>query len=127
MTALDTIESEIRKHPKIKYVRNDDSIVIVPANESGFEIVFHGEETEYTVHYKGWHEHFSNLGEAIECIKFGLSNKCRLKEYSRGDRPYKWVVEYFENDQWLDDSETGFPTLYIWKKKNVIVYQNNLI
>ena len=125
MSVLDAVESELKKYPKIKYIKNDDSIVIAPEEETGFEIIFF--ENENIVHFKGWHEHFSSVDEAINCIKFGLSSNCRLKEFSRGEHPYKWVVEYLENGDWIEDSETGMPTICFWKKKSIKTYKNDII
>jgi hypothetical protein len=127
MSAIYEIERELMNFPQIQYVKEKSSIVIAPEEESGFEIVFYENENDYIVHFKGWHEHFINIDEATNCIKFGLSNKCRLKEFSRGEKPYKWVVEYLENDNWLVDSETGLLNIYFWKKKQIQTYQNNII
>lgn len=81
----------------------------------------------FEVYFNGWHEGFTDASEALECFAFGLSDKCRLKEYSRGDSVYKWTVEHEIDGSWQADSTTAVIFTPFWKSKTVRILQNRLI
>ena len=84
-------------------------------------------DDSYTVFFEGWHEEFDDSEEALNCLAFGLSKDCRLKEHSRGSTPYKWTVEYLDGDNWEESSTTGTFFFPFWKSKKMRYLQNNLI
>ena len=75
----------------------------------------------------GWHEHFEEPEEALECVGFGLSDHCRLKVEMWGNSPQKWRVEYLQDGVWREDSTTSLIFIPFWRRKTVIYRQNNFI
>jgi hypothetical protein len=45
------------------------------------------------VFYNDCVEEFSEWQAAMESFGYGLSNGCRLREYSRRSIPYRWMIE----------------------------------
>jgi hypothetical protein len=127
MSAIVAIKEKLEKYPQVKYAVEGNLIKIFPVNEYGFNVVLEEQNFEYTVFFEGWHEHFTSEQEALNCVAFGLSDCCRIKEISRGGKPHRWVVEHFNNGVWETDSETGLIVFGFWKKKTEKILQNNII
>lgn len=124
MEVLREIVNRLNKYPELKFELKEDSITIFPEMEDGFEVAFcvgnEDSHEPYTVFYNGWHEHFTDKEEALNCFVFGLTSEYRLKECSRGDKVYKWTVEYLKDGTWQTDSTTSllsFPFLSGKRKK----------
>lgn len=111
MGPIEIIKDKLKKYPYVKFVETEDSITILPVDEDGFEIALYvGDEKShepYKVHFNGWHEDFDDSSQALECLAFGLSDECRLKEYSRGGNPYRWTIEHSQDGAWHEDSTTS--------------------
>jgi hypothetical protein len=127
MTAIEIIKEKLNKYPHVKYKIKGSHIEILPMDETGFAVSLEENNGEYIVFFEGWHEHFTNQQEAINCVAFGLSDSCRLKVIRRSGKPYKWIVEHFNNGTWKKDSETGLLIFSFWKKRTKKIYQNKII
>lgn len=127
MNPIDAIKTRLLKHPHVKYESDQTSISVLPASAAGFTVVFEVTEGPYVVYFNGWHEDFEDVGKALECFAFGLSDECRLKEYRRGKYAYRWAVEAKEGDRWVTDSTTALVIFPFWKRKQVVYLQNDLI
>ena len=127
MNPIDEIKVRLRRYPSAKYESNASSISVLPASDAGFTVSLDVARGRYTVSFNGWHEEFSDAGEALDCFAFGLTEECRLKEYRRGKFSYRWLVESKQNGKWVADSETGLLIFPFWKRKEVVYLQNNLI
>lgn len=128
MNPIMELKERLKKHPDILVTEFEGGIVILPKDENGFEIALTNEGIQYTVTFDGgWHEHFEEPEEALECVGFGLSDRCRLKVEMRGNSPQKWIVEYFQDGVWHEDSTTGLFFFPFWRRKTVIYRKNNLI
>ncbi|HKR59369.1 MAG TPA: hypothetical protein VJS64_06510 [Pyrinomonadaceae bacterium] len=127
MNPIEEIKSRLRKYPDVKYESTASSITVLALSDTGFNVGFEGAAGRYTVFFNGWHEEFSDAGEALDCFAFGLSDECRLKEHRRGHFAYRWTVEAKQNGQWVPDSETGLFLFPFWKHSEVVYLQNNLI
>lgn len=127
----DTINKIIKKlenYPDCDYELNDSSIILKPVDKDGFTVSLTvNRHNNYTVAYDYWHEEFENEDEALNCFAFGLSSECRLKITKRGNRAYKWTVEYKDSDNWKTDSTTGLFNFVFWKRKKIEYLQNDLI
>ncbi len=75
------------------------------------------------------HQHFdkSEVDDALDCFAFGLSDKCRVKVFSRGGRDYKWVMESLEQEEWVEFSTTGSLWYQFWKKPEIRYLSNMII
>jgi hypothetical protein len=121
MEILLEIEQRLAKYPSLKYEIKGNSITVFPESENGFEVAFYaGDEDSYepySVYFNGWHGQFSDKDEALNCFVFGLTSECRLKETIRGDRVYKWTIEYLIDGDWQTDSTTALLFSPFWKKR----------
>ncbi len=128
---MDDPKAEIRKrfekYPGARTEEDDGSIRFLPSSPEGFVVEFHMDQDKYIVAFEGWHEHFRNVDEALNCLAFGLSDECRLKIVSRGGKPHKWIVEHFCDGEWISDSETGHLLFQFWRSPSVDYRQNALI
>jgi hypothetical protein len=127
MDAIEEIKERLRKYPHVRYEVGASSISVLPTSDNGFTVGLYVAQDRYTVSFNGWHEHFPEPDEALECFAFGLSDECRLKECRRGSFAYRWTVESMQNGEWVTDSETGLFLFPFWMKKRVRYLQNNLI
>ena len=129
MNPIEEIKAKLRKYPSAKYESDAYSISVLPASDTGFTVGFEVGlgHSRYTVSFNGWHEHFGDAGEALECFAFGLSDECRLEEHRRGKFAYRWIVESKQDGKWIPDSETGLLIFPFWIRKEVVYLQNNLI
>ncbi len=127
MNTIDKLRSRLEKYPEVSYDYDDNSLTVYAANTEGFQVKIISDDQGYSVYFEKWHEEFYEEEEALNCFAFGLSNSCRLKVYSKGDFPYKWAVEFKENDTWRVDSITGALIYPFWRRSKIQFLQNNLI
>ena len=129
MNPITEIKTKLLKYPELEVKEEENSISIKPSNQTGFEVWFSEDETEFTVGFEGWHQHFdkSDVEEALNCFAFGLSNSCRLKVFSRGGSNYKWVTQSLENGKWVNFSTTALFNFAFWRKSEVKYYSNNVL
>ncbi len=127
MPGIKHIKNLLDDYPDIKYRATDLNISVPASGDTGFEVnlVVHAEGIR--VYYDGWHEEFDEMEEAFRCFIYGLSRFCRLKVTSRGNYRYKWIMEKYENEQWVQDSTTGLFIFPFWRRKKYITLQNQYI
>ena len=125
MDVYQEIRKRIKKYPNAVLEEERHGLSVTP--EDGFTVWVASNEEYYSVGFEGWHEDFDSAEEALECFGWGLSNKCRLKIYNKGSKPYKWVTQSLKNGEWENVSTTGLLFFAFWKKSNVIYKQNSLI
>jgi hypothetical protein len=75
---IQKVQSKLEKYPNLKTEFGNNYAIVYPADETGFEVRLDAGAIEYTVSYSGWHDHFKDPDEALNCFGFGLSDKCRL-------------------------------------------------
>ncbi len=127
MNPIDEIKEKLRKYPQVKFETEDNYIVVFPISESGFEVGLTVLEDGYRVNFESWYETFEDEGEALNCFAFGLTSACRVKEYCRGNKAYKWRLESEENGIWTEGSFVVLFFYPFWKEKVIRYLQNNLI
>ena len=127
MKPIAELKEHLKSHPEIRYTETEHSIEIPAIDENGFDIVLLDEGFRCTVYFDGWHDHFDAPDEAVSCVGFGLSDRCRLNVTMRGDFPQKWTVEYVEGGQWVEDSTTSLIFFPFWRPKTVVCLQNNVL
>jgi hypothetical protein len=127
MGAIDEIIAKLQKYPDAKYESGADFIRIFPTSQDGFNVELTVAKDNYTVYFNGWHESFEDEDEALDCVAFGLSAECRLKEYRRWNSAYKWTVEYKSTEKWIEESTTGMFLFPFWRKLEIRYLQNNLV
>jgi hypothetical protein len=106
MNAIEKIKVKLSASPDVRYSERLNEIKVHPRDRSGFKVGLQITTGGYTVHFDGWHEEFTSEDEALDCVAFGLSTKCRLAIVLRGNMPTKWIVEGFENGTWTPSANT---------------------
>ncbi|MBX9654814.1 hypothetical protein K2Y11_14475 [bacterium] len=125
MNIFDAIKQKIATLPDVRYTESPGSITIQPMDDSGFEVVLVSSDDGYRVYFDGWHEEFTTDEEALKCVAFGLSGRCRLRVTLFGRTPVRWQLEFFENNHWQYDSEVGLFFIPFWRRRSVIYRQNH--
>ncbi len=75
-------------------------------SSEGFDIIVSYEyDSIYIGTDIGWHDEFSASKErlvwSMGVVRDLLTKNMRISEYLSNDKPYKWVVQIFENSEWL--------------------------
>ncbi len=125
MNCIGEIKKKLESYPELKWELEGSTISVSP--DGGFTVWLTESEKDCTVGFSGWHEVFEDKDEALECFVFGLSEKCRLKVSSRGETEYKWVMEAFEDGNWVSYSTTCLLFIPFWREKQVNYLQNHVI
>lgn len=123
---IHTIKNNLAKYPGVRFTENENSIRIHP-NDGGFEVGVSINPGTFTVFFEGWHEDFQDEDKALKCMRFGLSQSCRLRVFRKGKVDYHWIVESLNGKEWLQDSEVGLLIFPFWKIKQERVLQNRLV
>ena len=123
MKAIEQIKAKL----SVTFETGESSITVLPTSSKGFSVGLEITGMTHTVFFNGWHEDFQRQEEALDCFAFGLSDKCRLKEWRRGSFAYRWTVESQQDGEWVADSETGLFLFPFWKTKIIHYLQNDLI
>jgi hypothetical protein len=127
MTVTDKIREKLARYPELTWKVNGDSVCIFPASTSGFSVGMKTDRGRFEVYFDGWHEHFDNEEEALDCFAFGLSDQCRLKIVRRGNIACSWTVESRSGGEWTEDSTVGLLFIPFWRTKRVEYRQNTVI
>lgn len=125
MSVIEKIREKLKKYPEARFEEGQDYISFLPSSENGFTVTM---MDGLNVFFNGWHQHFVEEEDALNCFLKGLSTDYRLKECRRDDAAYQWTLEYREDGRWEKHS-TSFNLNYffVWKKKSVHYLQNDLI
>lgn len=108
----------------VGFALKDDGVVVPKKSDSGFTLKLEATEAGFVVHYDGWSETFTCEMQAMDCLVFGLSDKCRLKVFTREGEAYRWTVEYFADGQWLERSTVGLCSFPLWQERSIEYKQN---
>lgn len=126
MDPIAKIRNKLEQDPRVRLETTDTAVTVSMRDGSGFPVRFEGVDGEYRVFFDGWHEHFEDEDEALACLAFGLSSRCRLVTTYRGDRPVKWTVESREGDSWRVESTTGLLLVPFWRRRRIESRSNSL-
>lgn len=121
------IRERLRAYPELQTVEDDGWFTVCARGPDGFDVSLQDNGEELTVYFSGWHRHFDRTAveEALACFLFGLSDRCRIKVFSRGGRDYKWVLESRGSDGWTEDSTIrGLFCAPFWRRSEVRHLQN---
>jgi hypothetical protein len=134
-TIIDEIFGKMGKFPEARVQHDASSITYFPNTSNGFVVrlvvLEKGPNNEgYSVCYNGSHEEFAERPSAILAFGFGLSTLCRLREFTRGGEPYRWIVDMWDCVRWKPDWEIiRFSAAFwqFWRPAAVRCLQNRLI
>lgn len=128
MPALEKLIGNLSAYPELKLGRVGNRLEIETGGPDGFPVSFFEEPGGFTVYLGSCHWHFGDEKEALEHALFGLSDRCRLREVSRG-KPYRWIVEQLTDKGWSPMNETGllFPVLEKARGAGVPQFRRKLV
>jgi len=131
MNPTNEILNKLKKYPSLDYDSGDGYVTVHPVSKDGFTVRFDtviGEsDNPYIVSFEGWHEHFDDAEEALNCFAYGLSSHCRLRVHERGGKAYKWTLETNEDGTWVPYSSTGWFIFPFWRPLKIRCLQNDII
>lgn len=127
MGAIELLKIKLAEYPSIYYSISNDSLVVKPIAQNGFEVSLIEDVKESIVFYDGWHEHFETTEEAVKCFMFGLSNQCRIRVAKSGEFKHKWTLEAFEEGNWNSYNTIALIFYPFWRKESISFLQNNFI
>jgi len=133
---LDEIERRLARYTEARIYRDSFSITCLPSHPDGFMVMLRVNRNKqgelYSVFYNGSRVDFTHRKSAVIEFGFGLSNGCRLKEYSRKGKAYRWIVELWDVNErrWRPDWDfmPWSDTLWqFWQPTSFRYLQNRLI
>lgn len=138
---MSKIKEFIDAHPKILELthdwNSDFKITFKKENENGFDISIEEDGDSILLETdNGYHDHIeiNNFGSEKEAFTqvFGLvrdllSNNMRIRVIMKNGKPTKWILEYFDNNKWQEESTMGLLTLNIFGKKTEQAFSNNIL
>ncbi|WGH79427.1 hypothetical protein [Jannaschia ovalis] len=80
----DEIAYRLRRYTGYAATYEGDGIRVRCDNEDSFDVSIYQSDSDFTVSFDGWHEHFGAVEDALNCFAFGLSGECRIKVIVRG-------------------------------------------
>ena len=114
---------------------NKSEIIFKKNTVEGFDITVSSDKKFiYMFTDRGYHKQFEiiyplseTLTNVMGIVRDLLSKNMRIREYLTNKKPYKWTLEYFEDNQWKAEGST---TLIFWNyfgKKSEQVYFNDIL
>jgi hypothetical protein len=134
-TIIEEILGKMGKFPLARVEHDASSITYFPNTSNGFVVrlvvLGKGSNNEgYSVYYNGSHEEFSERESAILAFGFGLSTDRRVREFTRGGKPYRWVVDVWHCGRWRpawEEFRLCAVLWQFWRTSMVRRLQNRLI
>ncbi len=127
MDVVGKIKAKLGNYPQLSYRIEGDKIDVDAPTEQGFSVWLTVDEGEIIVGLDGWHEHFQDETEALNCFAWGLSDQCRLKVIMHGSTAYAWVAERKDGSEWRRQSTIALIFVLFWRKRRVEYLQNAII
>ncbi len=127
MNAIAKLRERLQRYPNARVEATETSLTVYPPNAEGFPVTLQESPGEYMVTLEGWHEDFTDEGEAIDCVGMALSSRSRLAITYRGNSPVKWALEFFDEGSWRSTSVTGLIFTPFWRTKRLVYHSNTLL
>jgi hypothetical protein len=127
MGVIQQLRESLTAH-SVEWHEDAEWLHIVAETPNGFAIDISTQGPPYMVIFdQGWHEHFDDEKEALECVVFGLSGQCRLRKVHRGGTTCSWPVEQEQEGEWGAISTVGLVLIPFWRRRTVIYLRNQYI
>jgi hypothetical protein len=133
-TIVEEVRERIARYPHAEIQHDETSIIYYPSNDDGFivRLLVQAEDDRecYSVYYGGCRqEELDRKGSGVT-FGLGLSNGCRLREFSRDSETYHWITDIEGYRGWRPYWEDWrlCPAFWrFWRRAKVQVLQNKLI
>lgn len=112
-------------------LKAEKEIMVEPQSSTGYPVkLVIVDELLFELYLGGWYKEFTTTDaeetlEAMNYFKLALTRNFRIKEFSRGTTPYKWLLEYKTPEGWQQDSATSKLNLKMWKGRHTKYLQND--
>ena len=126
----------LASYEELNVTWNDDDteVTIHKANKDGFDVIVCIDEIAIYIltdcdFHDNWNlNEFNNHDEAFETI-FGivrdmLSENMQIKVLQSNDSPYRWVLQFKEENEWIDESTTGLLFWNYFGRRSEKIYKN---
>jgi hypothetical protein len=118
---IEDILHRFEKFPEAQVSHDSVSILFHPPTDDGYEVqlVVHREDC-FQVRYAGCSQYFGKAGRAIACFGLGLSQVCRVREYSFLGRPCYWEIQEWDRPKrkwagiWSEWRGIGWILSHLW-------------
>ena len=134
LPVIEELQHRLAKFPEARWEFDAAALTYLPSHADGFRVSLSALQAQFNVRYvicyNGYSEETSNCGCAITTFGFGLSTGCRLREYSRNGKAYRWVLELADQEKWTAYGEriaSSRCLLQLWRRPQVRCLQNRLI
>lgn len=127
MGAIQRIVTKLRQYPEVVYRIEAGTITVEPTHPDGFPVSVTEGAGSWLVRFAGWHEEFTTADEAVACVAFGLSDRCRLCIHYRGEMAHRWTLEERTADGWQAHSTVGLLFYPFWRRARVEYRQNSIL
>jgi hypothetical protein len=134
LPVIEELQHRLARYPEARWESDASSLMYLPSAADGFRVALSAQQAQfgvrYVIRYNGYSEETSKWGSAITIFGFGLSTGCRLREYSRNGKAYRWVLELADRERWQPYRERVAPSaclLQLWCRWRVRYLQNRVI
>jgi hypothetical protein len=132
---IDEICVRMSRFPQAEIDHGDSWITYYPASPDGFVVrlvvTMQAAQERFLVYYGGSRQEEQGRDGSIIDFGFGLSNGCRLREFSRNGEAYRWITD-------IDSFVKGWSPYWetyrfsgafwrFWQRRSVQCLQNQLI
>lgn len=119
------------------YQDNDSTITFKKEKENGFDIIVEDQgESIFIGADIGYHDHiyvkdFPSKQEALS-YAFGLvrdllSKNMRIRVVMKNDKPVKWILEYYKDHEWYEESGVALLFFNYFGKKSERIFFNDIL
>ena len=141
VTVTEIAERFVSVYPQLEdnySIGEDESLVFsVDGSPDGFDVHIEiMDEKQIVLHAGSIHTHVYQADqedvsdfvyEQFEHIRSLLSPLCRIVEFKAGKSPYKWVLEYLDDDTWIPGDTMGLLFYNYFGHRSKRIIQNHLI
>lgn len=113
-------------YPSLKLARLGDRLEIENPAPGSFPVSLRETGGRFTVALGPCRWSFTDSREAVDHVLFGLSDRCRLREISRG-APYRWIVEQISDRGWMPLNERRTLAVRFWKPRSERLLRNSVV
>ena len=125
MDAIAEIKGQLARYPELSYCETESSIEVAPQSPDGFCVGLSVDESEYTVHFDGWHDHFDSRDDALDWFAMGVvSGICRVAVTYRARTAVSFALELLDGERWVPHSTTGLIFRPYWGSKRTVYLRN---
>ncbi|MES2375703.1 MAG: hypothetical protein V4553_03950 [Bacteroidota bacterium] len=128
---INIIKETLLSYPYISIEQSKENELVIDTNsKNGFLIALVSIPDEYRLYFNDYAKHYDDTEEdrenIIDLIIAAICGTARIKEFSKGNRPYKWQLEIKNaNQDWEHIGTTAYLMPNFWTKPSINYLQND--